>query len=188
VGSDASDGTAGLSSFFGATTSGRIELASRGCLFSTRLVASGDVRAEERSEGSAGSRQIRFPHFVCGAGPLGAGIYDGGGSDASGSGRSAGSLPTYPDVVAQRAGIFVQRPREVPASRGRHQKNTGDRTPPSEPSPRTEQIRDHRRHRSSKSALGLRRCGIKPISMPAWAEHVRSGARFPAPLACRASS
>ena len=45
-------------------------------------------------------RCIRSP-FVCGAGPLRAGIYDEGCSDASGSGGSAGSLwNSFPDGSA----------------------------------------------------------------------------------------
>jgi len=39
-----------------------------------RLVASGDVNDEERSGGSELS-DVSVPPFVCGAGPLGSGIY-----------------------------------------------------------------------------------------------------------------
>ena len=76
-------------------------------------------------------------------------------SDASGSSGSAGSLPKHPNVVAQRAGNRCSTASGsscVPRSLNNEKR---DRKPPSEASMLSEQIREHRRHQCSKSALGL---------------------------------
>jgi len=57
--------------------------------------------------------------FVCGASPLSSDIYDKGCSDASGSGDQPDRSRSRPLLVALRAGILVQRPRDADASRGR---------------------------------------------------------------------
>jgi len=135
------------------TTSGRPGFP-RPFSLQTWLVASGDVGAEERSGRSESSDVSEPPSSVR---PVLSGLASTtkGSSDASGSGGSAGSCPEQVRILAQRAGFFVQLPWDSSASRGRSPKNTSDRKPPPESSSRTEQIREHRRHRC-QSALGLR--------------------------------
>ena len=69
---------------------------SRSFISQSWLVASGNVTGEERSGGSEGSCCIRSP-FVCGAGPLRAGIYDEGCFGCVGIGRISRIASEIPD-------------------------------------------------------------------------------------------
>ena len=75
------------------------------------------------------------------------GSYDGRGSDTSGSGGSAASIPNRPTVVAQRAGFLswtASGSRCLPGQLTRKEKI---RTGSSDGSMPMEQIREHRRRR-----------------------------------------
>ena len=151
---DGSDGTSGLSSVFLLDDLGTARLPE--AVQFTNL-----ARCERRRHRRGAIRLIRHirsirPPFVCGAGPLGCGIYDGGGVRMHRD-RADPPDPSPTGLTGQRnePGSWFNGLRDARASRGRSPKNTRDRTPPSEPSPRTEQIRDHRRNRCSKSASGL---------------------------------
>jgi len=65
----------------------------------------------------------------------------------------------------------LERPEAV-----QHKKDES-REVPSEPSLGTQQICEHRRHRCSKSALGLAVSRTVPVVMPAWCGPHRGRAR-----------
>ena len=117
----------------------------------------GSLRAETSGPSSYPEDPSHPMHpnpFVSAAGPLGAGIYDGRGFGCVGIGRiSRIASGTRQECLRNEPGSsFVNClgtlgcPRQLKKKRGRK--------PPPEPSRRTEQVREHRRHQCSKSALG----------------------------------